>query len=178
MRRLLESVDRWISILCALIVAFMMITICYEVIVRYFFNSPTSWTVEINSYLLVYIVFLMAGVLEGSDGHIQVDAIRSKLSTKKSTVLSIITKGISLAAVFVLFLLCCRTSWNALIQNARFPDMMSTPQFPVVVVIPFGLFIVSVHLCIQIFDLISLLGRHNKERQTNKIANKTSNTVA
>jgi len=46
--RLNEAVGRALRYLLVV----MMVTVCYEVMARYFFNRPTVWALELNTYLL------------------------------------------------------------------------------------------------------------------------------
>ena len=43
-----------------LIFVAMMLVVCAEVLLRYGFNSPISWVVEISEYALLWITFLGA----------------------------------------------------------------------------------------------------------------------
>lgn len=128
----------------------MMLTVCYEVVARYFFRSPTSWSVDVNRYLIVYLVFLMAGVIQGENGHVRVEVVAGALSPRARTAVSIFNRVVSLLGMVVLGWLSWVAAWEALKTGARFPDMILTPQFPVLVTVPFGLLIVSLHLLIQI----------------------------
>ncbi len=60
----------------------MMIVVTFEVVSRYLLNSPTMWSDEIASYLLIAIVFLgLAQNLRLGD-HIRVDVITEKLPAR------------------------------------------------------------------------------------------------
>ena len=41
-----------------LIFLFMMVAVCVDVIMRYWFQSPMGWVVEVCEYLLLYVTFL------------------------------------------------------------------------------------------------------------------------
>ena len=42
-------------ILAGILVIFLMLSVSFEVALRYFFAHPTSWVVEIAGYILLYI---------------------------------------------------------------------------------------------------------------------------
>ena len=44
----------------ALVLVFMMITIGYDALTRHFFARATSWSMEINSFLMVYLALVTA----------------------------------------------------------------------------------------------------------------------
>jgi TRAP-type C4-dicarboxylate transport system permease small subunit len=55
-----------------IVLAFMMLTICYDVTMRYVFSAPTSWSLEINSFLLIYLAVMGAGEAQREDAHIRI----------------------------------------------------------------------------------------------------------
>lgn len=44
----------------ALVLAFMMLTIGYDALMRHFFARATSWSMEVNAFLLVYLALVTA----------------------------------------------------------------------------------------------------------------------
>lgn len=55
-----------------LVLAFMVVTICYDAIMRYVFAAPTSWSLEINTFLIVYIAVMIAADTQRTDDHIRI----------------------------------------------------------------------------------------------------------
>ena len=52
--------DRILDILAfmaILMLIFMMLVVCYDVVMRYIFHNPPGWVVEICEYLLLYVTF-------------------------------------------------------------------------------------------------------------------------
>lgn len=44
----------------ALVLAFMMITVGYDAVMRYLFARATSWSIEVNAFLMVYLALATA----------------------------------------------------------------------------------------------------------------------
>lgn len=42
------------------VLLFMMLSIFYDTVMRYLFSAPTSWSLEINSFLIVYMAVMGA----------------------------------------------------------------------------------------------------------------------
>lgn len=99
----------WISkgffYLAQFVILAMMLTTCYDVLMRYFLARPTTWAVELNAMLLVFITFLAGAELVKNDQHIQMDIIFNRLSIGSQKYLSLF---ISLFA----FLLCLILAWT------------------------------------------------------------------
>lgn len=54
----------------------------YEIVARNVFNSPTTWSVELVTYLVVATAFLPLGYLQRQGGHIQVDIVVNALPSE------------------------------------------------------------------------------------------------
>ncbi|MDZ7760503.1 MAG: TRAP transporter small permease subunit [Desulfovermiculus sp.] len=56
--------------------------ICYELVMRYFFNSPSTWGLEMTTYLCA-VTYVMSGAFaEYHNAHIRVDIFYSNWSTR------------------------------------------------------------------------------------------------
>ena len=109
-----SGLDRFMDIVCALdekvaefagwIIVVMMLTISYDVVMRYFFNAPTTWSFEINRYMLIMVVFFGSGWTLASGGHVSVDIATDKLSPKKQQVMVLVSSFISAVYVLVFFI--------------------------------------------------------------------------
>lgn len=63
---------RALQVIGQIVLAFMVVTICYDAIMRYVSAAPTSWSLEINTFLIVYIAVMTAADMQRSDGHIRI----------------------------------------------------------------------------------------------------------
>lgn len=70
--RVFAGVVRALQILGQVVLAFMVITICYDAVMRYVFAAPTSWSLEVNTFLIVYVAVMMAADVQRSDAHIRI----------------------------------------------------------------------------------------------------------
>ncbi len=62
-----------------------------EVLLRYFFNSPTVWANELSQMLFGAYAILAGGHILRIDGHVNVDIVYSRLSQRKRAILDIVT---------------------------------------------------------------------------------------
>jgi TRAP-type mannitol/chloroaromatic compound transport system permease small subunit len=76
LQTVLLGVDRfntWVGQIFSWTIVVLMLAVCYEVVMRYVFNSPTSWAFDV-SYMLYGTLFMMAGAYTLSrNGHVRGD---------------------------------------------------------------------------------------------------------
>ena len=49
-----------------------MVLMSFQILFRFFFNAPLTWTEEVDRYLFVWVVYLGSAVAVAIDGHIRV----------------------------------------------------------------------------------------------------------
>ena len=64
----------------------MMLIIVYEVVMRYFFNSPTRWSTDTAGYTIVFITCAAAAWILRQDAHVRIDVFLGRLSAKAQAV--------------------------------------------------------------------------------------------
>ncbi|OGK77318.1 MAG: hypothetical protein A2X52_07710 [Candidatus Rokubacteria bacterium GWC2_70_16] len=57
-----------------LIVAIVLLTL-YEIVSRYGFNAPTTWTFPVSSYLLLYVIHTSTAYALQEGPHVQISVI-------------------------------------------------------------------------------------------------------
>lgn len=90
-----------IAACCLMLLAFI---ITYEVIVRYFFGSPTAWVQEFSVYLWMAIAFLAAAYALRNDSHFAVTIFVDRLKASNRRRLRIFTHliGLGYSVTFVI----------------------------------------------------------------------------
>lgn len=66
----------------------MVINITWQVLSRYIFHSPSNYTEEMSSYMMVWMCFLGGSYLLGKGIHPAIDIIISKLPERYATLTS------------------------------------------------------------------------------------------
>ena len=62
------------------LLAFVMVEVGVDVVLRYFFNKPIIWSTEINENNLVYITFLCASYLLSKNRHVSVEMVTDRMT--------------------------------------------------------------------------------------------------
>ena len=157
--RALDWISKQFGWIGGALTGIMIITGLREVVGRYFFRFPSDWSLELNGYLLVGLVYLSAAYTELVDGHIRIDYIyiRFKGKTKKIADAFISIIGLCWSAIVVW--LGAKLAWHSYIEGARSADAMMWPLFPSQVVIPIGASLLGfVLICKLLNSLIGLVG--------------------
>jgi TRAP-type C4-dicarboxylate transport system permease small subunit len=62
-----------------LVLLFMVVTICYDVIMRYVFVAPTSWSLEVNTFLIVFLAVIPAADALRADAQLCISFLADRL---------------------------------------------------------------------------------------------------
>lgn len=76
---MIARLSRFAEVLVGLILALMATLVIYQVIARYAFNQPPSWTEEMARFLQVWLVMLAAPVCLRRGMHLAVDYVGPRL---------------------------------------------------------------------------------------------------
>lgn len=79
-----------INYLCSVFLVIMTLSIFYQVVARFFLDSPPSWTEELARYLMIWVVLLGVSPLLASSDHIIIDLISGKLSKSNEIIIETI----------------------------------------------------------------------------------------
>lgn len=93
MNTLIQFIDRineWQGRLFSSLIVFATFQVCYELVRRYFFNSPTVWGLEMTIYLCA-VTYVMAGAYAHKhNAHLKVDILHMRLSKRAMAFIDIL----------------------------------------------------------------------------------------
>lgn len=125
----------WLS---CLLMLFSLISVCIDVVMRYFFNNPTGWILQISEYILLYIPFLTAAYVLKEDGHIKVDLLVGFLSQKTQDLFETVTSIVGACFLLILTYYGSAVTHDFYIRKVPTLKYMKIPEFLVIMVIPAG----------------------------------------
>ncbi len=79
MMLLKKKIDNVVAVMLIIIMAIMVINVTWQVLSRYVFQSPSSYTDELSRYLLVWLGMLGAAYVAGKNEHLAIDLYPQKL---------------------------------------------------------------------------------------------------
>ena len=141
----LKTLTSFSLILGGMLLGFLMFSYVFEVVARYFFDSPTSWVFDLGRALLCISLVLALPDITRRQGHITIDAVLEKMSPKKRNRMS---QFISLLC----FAICMVSAWFCLDETIRqFQNNIDTywinpiPKWWISSFIPFGFALSGLH---------------------------------
>ena len=151
----------WLSeVLAEIGLAGLMLIVLHEVIVRYVFNSPTLYSVELSEYLLVLVVFMSLGWVLKEDRHVAVTFAVDLLPEKIRTGLSILTSLLTMAFLGILVWKGSKTAITAYNGDYHSSSLLNFPMWIPYALIPLGALVLSLQYIVKIVEMLrSLAGR-------------------
>lgn len=82
--------DKWIANFLVVLMALMVLNVTWQVVSRYVFQNPSSFTDELSRYMLIWVGMLGAAYVAGKNEHLAIDILLTKLEKKAQDKLMII----------------------------------------------------------------------------------------
>ena len=112
----LKAIHDWITQAASVLAAIGLIAIVtfyvFEVVTRYFFNSPTAWVSDFVSYTLAASVFLALPRVTKNKGHVAVTILVDVLPAKVADIMHSLVSLIGFGCLSI-------ASWVSLQENIR-----------------------------------------------------------
>jgi TRAP-type C4-dicarboxylate transport system permease small subunit len=134
-----------VGILGQAAMAFMVVSLFYDVLMRYLFAAPTNWALEVNSFLLLFICTIPTADVLKSNVHIHVTFLTERLPRRIVARLPILR---ALAGILFCSAMAWKGSvmaWQAWQHNDRMSTSLGTPMFIPYLFLPIGFLV----LCLQ-----------------------------
>ena len=75
MEKIRNTLDKVLSLLAGLSMTVMVVLTTYQVIARYIFNAPSTWSEELVGYLFGWSTMLGATIVSGERGHMNIPVL-------------------------------------------------------------------------------------------------------
>ena len=136
-----------------LLMGAIVLTIVWQVVSRYIFNSPSEFTDELSRYLLIWVGILGAAYVTGTRGHIAIDFFVQKFFPKRIKQNEyFIQISILLFAVAVLIIGGIRLVYITL-SLGQISSSLQIPLGYVYMVLPLGGFIIAFYSLYHMYSL-------------------------
>lgn len=134
MLRICDAIDalgRFLSNSASLLFLPLTLIATFEVVMRYVFNSPTTWAWDVNVQLFSLIVVFGAANLFLTNGHVSMDILADRLFKGKTR--QIVSLCLLVFLIVVTAILAWQTgifAWRSFIIRERTSTLLSVPIYP------------------------------------------------
>jgi TRAP-type C4-dicarboxylate transport system permease small subunit len=134
----------------AALVGVIAAAFCYEVVARYFFSAPTSWTYDLGCYLLAAGIFLSVPEMTRRGAHIQVNLIFDRLPPQRARRLRFFIGVLAAAACLAATWITGNETWRQYAQGVWTLSAVPIPKWWVSILIPYGMLSSALHFLRQL----------------------------
>lgn len=153
LKTLRKGMDKVLSTACFVIFAFMVCIGTYQIVVRYFFNSPSTVSEELLTYSFTWMALLSSAYVFGKRDHMRMGFVADKLAGKKRLALEVVIEALVLAfAVIVLIFGGIRIMGLTMTQVTA---SLGIPMGTVYTVVPLSGVLIVVYTVLNIIDLLN-----------------------
>ena len=169
--RILGKVTLAAAVLAGCLLLITALIICYEIVVRDFFHSPTEWVLEVSTYAILVAGFLGLAVAFRDNTHVRVDIFAGRLAPETKRKVDMIINVIS----FLLFLIFMTESMDLVTSSYVYhklsPSILRFPLFIPQFVLVFGSFLLLGEIARRfLFELLRLpLDQDRNEHPEGKV---------
>ena len=139
--RISRTVDHVLTVgavLSGIFLVFIMLSVSFDVILRYTLNQPLEWVVEISQYLLVGLTFFAAAWVLKRDGHVKMDQLFNTLGPRTQSVLSTITSILSAIACLIIVWYGTWVTLDHIQTGDSYYTTLETPKWPISAIVVVG----------------------------------------
>jgi TRAP-type C4-dicarboxylate transport system permease small subunit len=147
LRRIANIFDRtvdFLAILGVVLFVFIMLSVVYEIFMRYFLSRPSIWVIELTSDSLLFITFLGSAWVLRKEGHVSLDLVLNRLNPRAQNIINIITSILASIACLVIVLFSAKATWKTFQMGYKGATDLETPKWILLSVIPLGSFLLFI----------------------------------
>lgn len=97
LHKIRNGIDLILSSLCAIIFGFMVLIGTYQIVIRYFFNNPSTMSEELLTYSFTWMALLAAAYVFGKRDHMRMAYLADKVTGTGKKALEIIIELLIMA---------------------------------------------------------------------------------
>lgn len=149
-----ETGENILAGVAMVVLSLTILSVCLEIIMRYFLNRPLYWVVELTEYGLLYVSFLGAAWLLRQGGHVQVDIMVNFLNARWQKRCAVFSSAMGLAVSLLLTVFGTIATYDHLIRGVYKPTVMEFPTGIVLAAVPLGSLFLSARFLILLLDKV------------------------
>jgi TRAP-type C4-dicarboxylate transport system permease small subunit len=123
--------------------AFMVVSITYDVVLRYVFVAPTHWALEVNTFLLAFLCVIPAGEVLRVGGQIRITFLTDRLKPALKDRLDILRAAVGIFFCGIMIWKGGDMAWTAWLHNDRMSTSLGTPMVIPYIFLPIGFLLLA-----------------------------------
>ena len=139
--RAIDRISEWEGKIFSFLIVVATIQVCFELILRYVFNAPTTWGLEMTLYLCSTTYVMSGAYAERYNAHIKVDIFYNRWSPRTRAFFDlIVTDALLMFFCTVLTWQSAAWFWEAVSQGLTSGTIWDPPIWPMRLMILMGAF--------------------------------------
>ena len=141
------TISEWSGRIVSVAVPILIVTITFDVFMRYLFNSPTVWSFELSYMLGTAVISLGLPFVHYHASHVRVDIVYSRLNPRARLTLDVVlTAVLFFPLVYIWTRIFAVNGWHSFIEHEISYDSMWYPAlwpFKLVIFLGFLLLLIQ-----------------------------------
>jgi len=159
---LVLAIHKVFLFIASLMMAGLVIIVCFDLALRYFFNAPLLWGTEVTEIFLLYITFLGTGWVFREDGHVVVDIFSGQVKGRMKKGLIVFEYLLIAFVAAILVYYGFEATYDHYRRGVFNPTILETPIAWIIIIIPIG----SIPLLLEVFIKGWKLGHSKSKRHS------------
>ena len=143
------------ALLSGALIIFLIIIVCCEVALRYFFNRPTTWVTEFGAYIMLWAPFLVAAYVLRAGKHVTMDMLLQSLSSRAQRILNLMTSSLAVIACVLITFFGIRVVVELYQTSERTETYLMLIKWPIMGIIPLSTFFLLIEFLRRICLLLT-----------------------
>ncbi len=141
-----DKIIDFMLLTAAAIVVLDALAVSADVILRKALNFTWAPLYEIITYSLLWMTFLGTTAIMRMKGHVKMDSLTSRLSSKNEALVNTIIHFICLAPVGIMLFYTCKLMITDYQTNFVLASILNPPKWPIEIIIPIGFLMLFVQI--------------------------------
>ena len=158
----IDRISEWEGKIFSFLIVVATIQVCFELVLRYVFNAPTSWGIDMTLYLCSTTYVMSGAYAERYNAHIKVDIFYNRWSLRTRAFFDLIVTDTLL--MFFCTVLTWQSAvwfWEAVSQGLTSGTIWDPPIWPMRLVILAGaIFLLLAAFGKSVRDLLLVIGKN------------------
>jgi len=114
----------------------MVLSIFYESVARYLFNSPTMWAHPLSQMLWGFYIVVGGTYALRHGAHVSCDILYRRLAARKRAIMDLFTHLLFFVFVIAILLYAVPFAWESVMKLEHFGGHWKVPKWPIKLTIP------------------------------------------